>query len=46
MSVVDDTTRTAILERAGFRCEYCRLPIRGQIATFPIDHPRRAAKAV
>ena len=39
MSVVDATTRAAIEERAGFRCEYCRLPVRGQIATFPIDHP-------
>ena len=38
MSVVDAATRAAIEERAGFRCEYCRLPVRGQIATFPIDH--------
>lgn len=38
MSVVDAATRAAIEERAGFRCEYCRLPIRGQIATIPIDH--------
>ncbi len=39
MSVVDAVTRAAIEERAGSRCEYCRLPMRGQIATFPIDHP-------
>ena len=24
--------------RAGHRCEYCHLPTRGQVATFPIDH--------
>jgi len=39
VSVVDPATRARIEERAGFRCEYCRLPVRGQIATFPIDHP-------
>jgi len=39
VSVVDAATRAAIEERAGFRCEYCRLPVRGQIATFPVDHP-------
>ena len=39
MSVVDAATRRAIEERAAFRCEYCRLPMRGQIATFPVDHP-------
>ena len=38
MSVVDAATRAAVEERAGFRCEYCRLPVRGQVATFPIDH--------
>jgi hypothetical protein len=26
------------MDRAGQRCEYCRLPTRGQVATFPIDH--------
>lgn len=32
------------MARAGFRCEYCHLPTRGQVATFPIDHvvPRNA----
>lgn len=39
MSVVDAATRAAVEQRAEFRCEYCRLPVRGQIATFPIDHP-------
>lgn len=38
MSVVDAATRAAVEERAGFRCEYCRLPVRGQVATFPVDH--------
>ena len=38
MSVVDADTRAVIEVRAAFRCEYCRLPVRGQIATFPIDH--------
>ena len=44
MSVADAATRAPVEERAGFRCEYCRLPTRGQIATFPIDHttPRRS----
>src|SRR5207248_6166772 len=39
VSVVDAATPATIEERAGFRCEYCRLPVRGLIATFPIDHP-------
>ncbi len=38
MSVADAATRAIIEERAGFRCEYCRLPQHGQVATFPIDH--------
>jgi len=38
MSVVPDTVRAAVVARAGQRCEYCRLPTRGQVATFPIDH--------
>ena len=38
MSVVSDTIRAAVVERAGHRCEYCHLPIRGQVATFPVDH--------
>jgi hypothetical protein len=39
VSVVNDAQRAVIEERAGHRCEYCRLPTRGQVATFPIDHP-------
>jgi HNH endonuclease len=39
VSVADAATRAAVEQRAEFRCEYCRLPVRGQIATFPIDHP-------
>ena len=38
MSVVDDAARKLLEERAGHRCEYCRLLTRGQVATFPIDH--------
>jgi len=38
MSDFSESKRTAISERAGFRCEYCHLPTRGQVATFPIDH--------
>ena len=44
MSVVGDEVRAAVVARAGDRCEYCRLPTRGQVATFPVDHvnPRTA----
>lgn len=44
MSVVSDAVRVAVVARAGDRCEYCRLPTRGQVATFPVDHvnPRTA----
>ena len=27
-----------IAERAGHRCEYCRLPTEGQVTRFPVDH--------
>ncbi|QDU24077.1 HNH endonuclease [Urbifossiella limnaea] len=40
MSVVSDAVRAAVVARAGDRCEYCRLPTRGQVATFPVDHVR------
>jgi hypothetical protein len=30
--------RAAVAERAKHRCEYCRLPNRGQAGRFPIDH--------
>lgn len=26
------------MRRASFRCEYCHLPVQGQVAAFPIDH--------
>jgi hypothetical protein len=38
VSVVDDATRAILEARAGYRCEYCRLPLRGQVAAFPVDH--------
>jgi hypothetical protein len=38
VSLFSETTRAAVVARAGDRCEYCRLPSRGQVATFPIDH--------
>lgn len=38
MSAFSATRRAEVTARAGFRCEYCRLPTRGQVATFPIDH--------
>ncbi len=38
MSVVSDALRAVVEERAGHRCEYCHLPTRGQVATFPVDH--------
>jgi 5-methylcytosine-specific restriction endonuclease McrA len=39
VSVVNEAERAIVEERAGYRCEYCRLPTRGQVATFPVDHP-------
>jgi hypothetical protein len=38
MSAFSPVRRAAVTERAGYRCEYCHLPIKGQVATFPIDH--------
>lgn len=38
MSVVSESVRAQIVVRAQERCEYCHLPTRGQVATFPIDH--------
>jgi hypothetical protein len=38
MTVFSDDVRDAVVARAGNRCEYCHLPARGQVATFPIDH--------
>ena len=43
MSAFSEIRRAQVSARAGHRCEYCHLPTRGQVATFPIDHivPRR-----
>ena len=38
MSAFSEVRRAEVAIRAGHRCEYCRLPTRGQVATFPIDH--------
>jgi hypothetical protein len=38
VTLFSDAIRTAVVARAGDRCEYCCLPTRGQVATFPIDH--------
>jgi hypothetical protein len=38
VSAFSDVRRAEVASRAGHRCEYCRLPTRGQVATFPIDH--------
>lgn len=38
MSAFSDVLRARVNARAGDRCEYCHLPTRGQVATFPIDH--------
>jgi hypothetical protein len=38
MSRIPTGLRQRIVERAGERCEYCRLAQQGQAATFHIDH--------
>ena len=38
MSAFSPSLRAKVTERAGHRCEYCHLPTRGHVATFPIDH--------
>jgi hypothetical protein len=38
MTAFSDELRAAVVARADERCEYCHLPRRGQVATFPIDH--------
>jgi hypothetical protein len=38
MTLFSDEMRDVVVSRAGDRCEYCHLPTRGQVATFPIDH--------
>jgi hypothetical protein len=44
VSVVGEQQRALIEARAARRCEYCHLPVDGQVARFPIDHiiPRNA----
>lgn len=44
MSAFSEVRRGEVARRAEHRCEYCRLPTRGQVATFPIDHiiPRKS----
>jgi len=44
VSAFSPARRAEVSARAGHRCEYCHLPTRGQVATFPIDHiiPRHA----
>jgi hypothetical protein len=44
VSAFSDVRRAEVAARAGERCEYCHLPVRGQVAAFPIDHvvPRSA----
>jgi hypothetical protein len=36
--VIDAATRRLVIERAGNRCEYCRLPQAAYAATFNVDH--------
>ena len=38
VSVVSETLRDAVCDRAQNRCEYCQLPNRGQSGRFPVDH--------
>jgi hypothetical protein len=38
VSAFSASRRAEVAARAGHRCEYCHLPTRGQVATFPIDH--------
>jgi hypothetical protein len=47
VSVVPEAIRAFVVARAKEQCEYCRLPARGQVARFPVDHiiPRTAGGA-
>ena len=38
MSKIPLKLRHAVVQRAAQQCEYCRLPMSGQVATFPVDH--------
>jgi len=44
LSGISAALRNGVTVRAQGRCEYCRIPTRGQVAWFPIDHiiPRSA----
>jgi len=44
VSAIAAHLRRRVAERAGNLCEYCRLPSRGQVGPFPVDHvtPRTA----
>lgn len=44
MSAIPAHLRQVVAARAEHRCEYCHLPQRGQVGTFPVDHilPRTA----
>jgi hypothetical protein len=44
MSDVADRLRRLVVNRAGNRCEYCRLSQEGQEATFHIDHITPSAR--
>jgi hypothetical protein len=38
LTIISENLRRQVIARAGGRCEYCRLPVDGQVATFPVDH--------
>ena len=38
MTLISASLREAVVQRAGNRCEYCRLAQDSQVATFPVDH--------
>lgn len=38
MSLVPDSLRRAVIQRAGERCEYCGLTSRFQVGGFELDH--------
>ncbi|MBC8871713.1 MAG: HNH endonuclease [Planctomycetes bacterium] len=38
MTNIPEHLRTQVVARGSGRCEYCGIPVQGQIAWFPIDH--------
>lgn len=38
MTLISDSLRRIVVERAASRCEYCGLSQETQVATFPVDH--------